>query len=151
MLQTEIRGLQQLQAKADQMIEDLHGKPMLQGMRKATLLVSTDAKLLAPVDTGRLRGSITPDVRLQGFQTIGVVGSNVLYAPYMELGTKPHWPPISAVEVWARRHGMNPFLVARAIARKGTKPRRYLESAFAQNENQIIAILGKVVAEIVNE
>jgi hypothetical protein len=40
---------------------DLHGEPMLQGMRNATLLVTRDAKRFAPVDTGRLRASITPD------------------------------------------------------------------------------------------
>ena len=82
-------------------------------------------------------------------QVIGVVGSNVLYAPYVETGTKPHWPPISAVETWARRHGMNPYLVARAISRKGTKPIRYLESAFAANENKIILLLERTVKGII--
>lgn len=151
MLDVEILGLQELRAKTDQMITDLHGKPMLDGMRQATLLVSKDAKQLAPVDTGELRSSITPEVRLEGWNTLGVVGSNKLHAPYMETGTKPHWPPIAALEVWARRHGVSAFLVARAISRRGTKAHRYMQRAFDQNKDQIVSIFDKVVTRIVNK
>ena len=84
MLGLEIRGLQALQAKAAQMIEDLRGKPMLDGMRRATMLVSKDGRILSPVDTGLLRSSITPEVREEGFTVLGVVGSTVFYAPYQE-------------------------------------------------------------------
>ena len=44
----------------------------------------TYAKRLCPVDTGRLRNSIT-HARLD--KNTEVVGSNVDYAPYVELGT----------------------------------------------------------------
>jgi hypothetical protein len=83
-LELEIRGLADLQAKTDQMIEDLHGEPMLDGMRTSTVMVSTDAKVFSPVDTGLLRSSITPEVRLEGFNVLGVVGSVVFYAPFQE-------------------------------------------------------------------
>ena len=42
------------------------------------------AKRLAPVDTGRLRNSISHTV--EGTEA-AVVGTNVEYAPYVELGT----------------------------------------------------------------
>ena len=42
------------------------------------------AKKLCPVDTGRLRNSIT---HAQYSEDTEVVGSNVDYAPYVELGT----------------------------------------------------------------
>lgn len=42
------------------------------------------AKQLAPVDTGRLRNSIT---HAQLNENTEVIGSNVEYAPYQELGT----------------------------------------------------------------
>ena len=106
-------------------------------MRAATLLVSGAAKRNAPVDTGVLRSSITPSVRSSGQGIVGVVGSNVEYAPYMELGTRPHWPPVAALETWARRHGISAFLVARAIAKRGLKARRYLQKAFQQNVGRI--------------
>jgi HK97 gp10 family phage protein len=42
------------------------------------------AKRLCPVDTGRLRGSIT---HTQMDEDTEVIGTNVEYAPYVELGT----------------------------------------------------------------
>lgn len=51
------------------------------------------AKKLCPVDTGRLRNSIT---HAQYDENTEVIGSNVEYAPYVELGTS--------------RKGARPFL-----------------------------------------
>lgn len=39
------------------------------------------------VDTGRLRSSITHEVKIQGNEVSGLVGTNVEYAKYLELGT----------------------------------------------------------------
>lgn len=39
------------------------------------------------VDTGRLRASITHEVRKEGDQIVGLVGTNVEYAPHLEFGT----------------------------------------------------------------
>ena len=47
-------------------------------------MVESYAKGLAPVDTGNLRNSITHDQEDNGHTV--VVGSNVKYAPYQELG-----------------------------------------------------------------
>jgi HK97 gp10 family phage protein len=45
------------------------------------------AKRLAPVDTGRLRASISEELRHDGEGLVEVVGTDVDYAPYVELGT----------------------------------------------------------------
>jgi HK97 gp10 family phage protein len=148
------KGLEATSANLEQAADDVHGQPILDAMHRATLLVERDAKIFAPVDTGHLRASIASEVRVegQGGTTVtGVVGSNVVYAPYMELGTRPHWMPIGAIQVWARRHGMNAFLVQRAIAVKGTAPRRYLQRAFEKNQPEIVAILGYAVSGIVQK
>lgn len=47
-------------------------------------MVESYAKGLAPVDTGNLRNSITHDQEDNGHTV--VVGTNVKYAPYQELG-----------------------------------------------------------------
>src|SRR5512139_572694 len=96
----EVKGLIELQRKTEQMVSDLHGAPILDAMRDSVLIVTRGAKQNAPVDTGRLRASITPGVSEMGDNIEGVVGSNVTYAPYMEFGTRPHWPPIGAMEPW---------------------------------------------------
>lgn len=44
-----------------------------------------------PVDTGRLRNSITHEIRDAGLSA--VVGTNVYYAPHVEFGTRnPNYP-----------------------------------------------------------
>jgi HK97 gp10 family phage protein len=116
------------------------------------MVVERDAKINAPVDTGRLRASITPEVR-RGNPIEGIVGSNVDYAPYMELGTRPHWPPWGAgtpLAVWAKRHGISAYLVARAIAKKGTKARRFLQAAYEDNKQRVYAIFDRAVGGIIN-
>jgi phage gpG-like protein len=149
-LRLELKGLREEQARMTKIVADLHGEPMLEGMRNATLLVTRDAKRFAPVDTGRLRASIIPEIRVSGpTQIQGVVGSNVEYAPFVELGTKPHWPPVGALEVWARRHGISAFLVARAISRRGTKAVKYLERAFDQNISRIVGYIDAAVKSII--
>jgi len=85
-IQIEIKGLKEAQKKVEQVIRDLDGDGLLNAMRKATLLVQRDAKRLSPVKTGRLRASITPEIRTSagGKRIMGVVGSNVVYAPKQE-------------------------------------------------------------------
>jgi len=54
---------------------------------RGALKVELAAKEMCPVDTGRLRGSITTDKRyIQKF--LVRIGTNVDYAIYVELGTK---------------------------------------------------------------
>jgi hypothetical protein len=157
-LHIEIRGLRETQAELERVARDLDGPPMVQGMRDATLLVEGDAKRnlvgyqspsVGGVDTGRLRASITPQVESRGKETIGIVGSNVRYALWVEEPTRPHWPPLAALETWARRHGTTAYIVARAIARRGTIGKHFLQRAFDANRERIIDLLGNVVGRIV--
>ena len=142
----EIKGLKETQREMERIVRDLRGEPYLNAMRRATLLVQRSAKIKAPVDTGRLRASITPEVRAQGNLVTGVVGSNVKYAPFVELGTKAHFVPQQYIGTWARRHGLGDrglFVSGRA--------QPYLEPAFAENAERIVRILGDAVGDIVSE
>lgn len=146
---TEVTGMLETQRKLEQTIADLRGEPFLQGMRDATLMISRTAKELAPVDTGRLRASLTPEIRQSGGTTEGVVGSNLKYAAAAELGSKPHFPPLAALETWARRHGTTALIVARGIAKRGTKARKFLQGAFEQNKDAVVRHIGDIVGKIV--
>ena len=162
-LHIELEGMKEVQEKMEQVISDLHGPPVLNAMRDATMKVQRDAKIAAPVDTGKLRASIVPEVALKDNVLEGVVGSNVKYAPYMEFGTGMHterammgaggrhFPPSSALELWAKRHRLpNGFVVARAIFRAGgLKPRRFLRQAFEQNETYIRKLFDRTIQTIV--
>lgn len=83
-----------------------------------------------PVDEGRLRSSLwartTP--LLDGTGVKARCGTDVRYAAATHNGARPHWPPITAIAGWVRRKQIaaSPFVIARAISRKGTKARPFL-------------------------
>lgn len=174
-ISAEVKGLKEVQAKMEQIVRDLSGKPMVNAMRDATLVVERSAKQNSPVDTGRLRASIVPEVIGRDKEVQGIVGSNVKYAPFMELGTRPHWPPLESIIAWVHRKQMTgtysikthrrmgskttqegqdratAFLIARAISRRGTKALRYLGRAIDDNREKIHDILSRAVETIVRK
>jgi HK97 gp10 family phage protein len=159
LIKAEIKGLKEVQAKMEQVVRDITGTPMLNAMRKATLIVMRDARKNAPVDRGRLRASITPEVVTQANVVQGIVGSNVVYAPFVELGTRPHTPPWTPIFEWAMRKLKGDRSGARALAAsvrasiraRGTIAKRYLERALEDNAPKIFKILGNVVTTIVEK
>ena len=77
-----------------------------------------------------LAGSIATDEQRLADNVIGTVFSPLVYAWYVELGTKPHFPPIEPLEDWVqsklgiddeRERRQVAFLIARKISIKGTK------------------------------
>ena len=82
----------ELEFYTDEVVEE-YNTAIEQAMKEAVLIVEADAKRKAPVDTGRLRGSITNEVRkIAGAVLEGRVGTNVDYAKYVELGTSRQDP-----------------------------------------------------------
>ena len=94
-----------LQSNVPQAKTELEQK-MLQGLETIGLVAEGYAKRLCPVDTGRLRNSITHAV--EESEHAAYIGSNVEYAPYVELGTsrqkaQPYLKP--AAENHAKEYG----------------------------------------------
>ena len=56
-------------------------------LQRRALQVDRAAKQGCPVDTGRLRSSITNQVGTDAEGLLAAVGTDVEYAPYVELGT----------------------------------------------------------------
>jgi HK97 gp10 family phage protein len=61
-------------------------KGVQEAVARTALQVESDAKGLAPVDTGRLRSSIKADISPSGLSA--TVGTNVEYAVFVEFGTR---------------------------------------------------------------
>jgi phage gpG-like protein len=128
---------------------DTYRAPIHDFLSKSGLTVEGRAKKRAPVDTGRYRASIKTEVE----PLVAYVGSNLKYAPFIEYGTRPHWPPLSAMQPWARRHGFpsgrgGAFLVARRIAQRGTKALMVLHSAKDDSMNDIQRFLKQAAKAI---
>lgn len=64
------------------------GGPAAIALERTALRVETAAKRFAPVDTGRLRASITTVMGEDSDGLVAYVGSNVQYAIYQEYGTR---------------------------------------------------------------
>lgn len=56
-------------------------------LQRRAVQVDRQAKQLCPVDTGRLRSSITNELGRDAEGLYALIGSNVEYAVYVELGT----------------------------------------------------------------
>ncbi len=105
-----------------------------------------------PVNFGHLRGSIDYDIYGKGVSLTGVVATPLMYGYYVEYGRRPgRMPPVTeAIELWARRKGIRfpgktlhqtAFIIARAIARKGTKGHHMFRDGFKAVEDKVRAFM----------
>lgn len=165
-MEMQVEGLAELHAKLNG--DALLGKPMAAAFTKSVLLLKGEVKRGTPVNTGRLRASVTHAIDGAPIPLWGQVGTNVQYAEAVEYGTglvsdspksgkKRHWPPIAltqpggALAVWAGRHNMNPAAVWWAIGvRGGIKPKRMFRDALKNNEAKVVGFFAdaaKAIAE----
>jgi hypothetical protein len=86
---------------------------------EAELLLEREIKEDTPVGaTSSLRQSIHSDApRTLANTVIGVVGTASMHALPVELGTKPHFPPIEPLITWLEASPQGQALMARARAR----------------------------------
>lgn len=120
--EASVREIKEVQKDIARKLKEMTGPPVVATMRNATLMVLRDAKIFAPVDTGRLRASITPSVSGSADKVEGVVGSNVHYAPYQETGT---WP-----------------------VKPGGQGPRYLQRSYEKNITRIMEMFERVIKKI---
>lgn len=109
---------------------DIVRDELVAAMDESLIGLQAEVQDLTPVGaTGLLRESeIAQPVQSLADQVIGVVGTSLNYAEAVELGTKPHFPPVEALEDWVKQKlGVADkdvprvaFLVARKISLTGT-------------------------------
>ena len=88
------------------------------------------------------------------------------YWKYLENGTKPHFPPIDAIERWVTikklipRAGSNgkvpstkqlAYLIAREISINGTKPTKLLQNTINSSDDLINAICDELTKQLEQE
>lgn len=107
-------------------------------MTAGLLILEADQRRHVAQDTRQLMGSISHQVHGMGLALTGEVGPTKRYGLFVERGRRPgRYPPIAAIAGWARRHGIPPFLVARAIARKGTRAQPFVQPSLDRNRDRI--------------
>lgn len=146
-IEVHVEGLKELQGNlnsAPGVLADTTRGAMQTGL----LLLEADMRRGAPRDTGRLQGSINHTITGAGANLTGKVGPSVAYGLFVEKGTRAHYPPVGAIRGWAGRHGMNPFALARGIARRGTRAQPFVMPALERNRARIIALFDRVGATV---
>ena len=81
--------------------------------------------------TGDLYNSLQTEASQQGLRM--AVGSTSEYAPYVEFGTGPHFPPPDAIRAWCRMRGIPDravWPICLKIAREGTPEQPFLWPAY---------------------
>ena len=126
-------------------------KALAAGVFEAELLLQREIAERTPVGAhGLLRNSIQAAVpTVLADRVSGAVGSPLEYVVSVELGTKPHFPPLMPLVDWVEaKLGLRgdeakgaAFGIARKIAKKGTEGVRMFEEAFGANADQVKAIL----------
>lgn len=143
---------------------DVTRRELLSAMTQGTLLVEREVKEGIPRGaTGLTAGSVTSDAFSTPAGVLGVVGSSQASAAFVELGTKPHMPPVAALVPWvravlgvdAKRAPSVAFLIARKIARKGTKAQQPFALALARTQGQVLRLLedaaGRIAAHLAGQ
>jgi HK97 gp10 family phage protein len=133
----KVTGIDQVKANAIAYKEEKQ-KAIQAIVAESALTIQNNARTRAPVDTGRLRSSISSNFLDDGY--VAEIIAATFYAGFVEWGTSPHFPPPSALSGWARRHGMagKEFVIARGIAKKGTPAQPFLFPAFEQERNKFV-------------
>ena len=139
-VEIKVSGLKELEKKLD----GLQGEQLISQMKRtmyvATTTLKTKARELVPVFRGALKRSIREDVEYSNKTVEGIVQATEPYAKGVEFGTKPHAVSAVALSRWAKSKGINPYALAKSIARKGTRAQPFMVPAFEQSKKKIIKI-----------
>lgn len=129
-------------------------------LTEALSLLEAEIQKKTPYGAGpiHLRDSIFDQVAVSGQRVSGVVGTPLEHGIPVELGTKPHFPPIAPIQFWVQKKlriedekqsRAVAFLIARAISRRGTRGQKMFGTTFEENEHRVMTILGEITGEIV--
>ena len=106
--------------------------------------IETEAKRNCPVDTGRLRGSITTNIT---GKMSGETGTNISYATAVEYGTRPHTIKPKDKQALHWKEG-NTDVFAKEVHHPGTKAKPFFEPAVKKNEDKLDKDLDKLIERI---
>lgn len=142
-MHVELQGFDQFGRRLERYPQVLD-QEMRRAMNASLTLLEADQRRHVPMDTRALMGSITSTIEGTGAVLTGRAGPTRRYGLFVEKGTRPHWAPISALAGWARRHGVSPFAVQRAIRRRGTRAQPFIGPSLPRQRPAIERIFGRI-------
>jgi hypothetical protein len=76
------------------------------------------------------------------------------YAEPVERGTSAHWVSVAEgtpLRAWANLKGINPYALQASIARKGTKPRPFVEPTYRKMKSKVEGDVARGLSSLVEE
>lgn len=142
-----ITGVAELERKLG---PQLVAGPISRFLRKSGHKVMAQAQqnVRPNVFEGTVWNSFAVDLQPGVIPTGVTISNNAQHAVYLEKGTRPHFPPVSAVAPWAIAHGWEPYVLARHIGQHGTKKHPFLVPALEQSVPAIKGYLQDAAREI---
>lgn len=129
-----------------------------QAMHTVVANLEAGIKEATPQAHGTLSQSMFGEVQAfpNGLGVEGIVGAGQGYAPYVELGTKPHLPPIEPLVDWVRvklglsgKEGLRAAKAIRwAIGKRGTESAQMFGKTLTAQQAQIDATFDRAMADI---
>lgn len=142
-------GVRQLRKRLD--LKNLTLKPLRTYYTSTAMVVVKQSKKEAPKDTKKLqqgikfkplgsRGRIPAGVKIESTAPYSSYVHGFMHENFRQSKpfdrSKPHFPPVQALTGWASRKGINPYVVARAIAKKGTPIVPFLKMGYNNSRQQ---------------
>lgn len=123
-------------------------------LQRGSIMTQGEMRENAPVFDGELRRNIRP--KWQSADTV-VVFSDSKHAPTVEFGRRPggKLPPFqegTPLAKWVKVKmgaGVSPFIVARSIARKGTKGQHFARTTYVKMKPEVNAMADQVIARTI--
>lgn len=130
---------------------------MAQAMRNATTKLQNEARENIRKNHTTYQGNLAKNIRRRDPVTayVGVVAVGEEYGGAIEFGRKPgRRPPSQPLERWAEvklgQKGLG-FVIARKIAREGTRPQPFLEPALRDNADYVLDQFSKAADLLVQD
>ncbi|MDY7034552.1 MAG: hypothetical protein SV375_00090 [Thermodesulfobacteriota bacterium] len=127
-------------------------------IEEALLLLEAAVIKKTPYGAGpiHLRDTIHHKLSVIGNKVAGILGTPIEHGEPVEMGTKPHFPPVEPIQFWVEKKlgyegkeaASVAFLIARAISKRGTEGAKMFEEGFEENEGKVIMILNEIPGEI---
>lgn len=120
-------------------------KFLKQGLHQKAIEIKDEARDVVSKDTGRLKNSIQEFDSSTKNKIKFIVQPQEKYAEGVEKGREPHEPNMTTLKKWAKRKGLNPYAVANAIRKKGTKKHPYMQPSYKKIKPTIEPFIGDIV------
>lgn len=149
-IQIDSRAVQMMLGRAPAKIN----AAKLEILNRGSIMTQAEMRINAPVFDGELRRNIRP--KWQGPDTV-IVFSDSKHAPAIEFGRRPggKMPPYhegTPLAKWVKiKMGADvpPYIVARSIARKGTKAQRFARKTYVTMKPQVNSMAAQVIAKTI--